>query len=336
MKDIRDLLQKASDVFDQDSREYEQRLAQIKEVSDIQGLRRINESESSHHRLDELSHHPVELERIIGKNHLMDISYFRKGVEVAKTVCRVIQQRNHGRQAIGSGFLVGPNLLLTNNHVIESAESALRLSAEFEYEKDEEGLIPETPLFHFRPGQIFITNDYLDYTLIALEPVSFNQPTKVLEAYSWNQLSGKPYPFLKKEAVSIIQHPEGAPKMVAFRDNQITEIKDHFIHYTTDTQPGSSGSLVANDHWEIVALHRSGVPRRDSKGHILLQKGDRYSKPADKPFIHWVANQGVKIHSILKDIQTTPLKGPTEQLRSNWLSEITFEKVKKYRLPGRR
>ena len=41
-----------------------------------------------------------------------------------------------GRQPIGTGFLVAPGLLLTNNHVIPDEEAAAGFIAEFDYELD--------------------------------------------------------------------------------------------------------------------------------------------------------------------------------------------------------
>ncbi len=32
------------------------------------------------------------------------------------------------------------------------------------------------------------------------------------------------------------------------------------VRYTTDTEPGSSGSPCFNQNWELVALHHSGDP----------------------------------------------------------------------------
>jgi endonuclease G, mitochondrial len=47
---------------------------------------------------------------------------------------------------------------------------------------------------------------------------------------------------------------------VALRDNRIVDVFDNFLHYEADTQPGSSGSPVFNDQWELVALHHASVP----------------------------------------------------------------------------
>lgn len=44
--------------------------------------------------------------------------------------------------------------------------------------------------------------------------------------------------------VSIIQHPGGEKKQVALREDWIVDLLDLFVHYETDTEPGSSGSTT--------------------------------------------------------------------------------------------
>lgn len=85
---------------------------------------------------------------------------------------------------------------------------------------------------------------------------------------------------VEKEYVSIIQHPKGGPKAVTVRENEVKFLMDDFIHYLTDTEPGSSGSPVFNDQWVVVALHHSGVPDPEDRNN-------------------WIANEGVRISSIL-------------------------------------
>ena len=58
--------------------------------------------------------------------------------------------------------------------------------------------------------------------------------------------------------VSIIQHPQGGPKKIAFTDNKVSAVFDDLVQYSTDTEPGSSGSPVFNQDWEIVGLHHRG------------------------------------------------------------------------------
>ena len=60
--------------------------------------------------------------------------------------------------------------------------------------------------------------------------------------------------------VNIIQHPDGQPKRVAFRNNLVSAVDDSTIRYFTDTDRGSSGAPVCDDVWRVVALHRGAVP----------------------------------------------------------------------------
>ena len=120
----------------------------------------------------------------------------------------VYPNRNHIK-GIGTGFLVAPNMLMTNNHVIEDKYIAESYMVEFEFEKNDKGVIGETALFQFEPSTFFITNEDLDYTIIAVEPIAQNNPKKKLEDYGYNILSSSRSRLVKGEHVSIIQHPKG-------------------------------------------------------------------------------------------------------------------------------
>ncbi len=49
--------------------------------------------------------------------------------------------------------------------------------------------------------------------------------------------------------------------MVSLRSN--TEVDENVIEYTSDTEPGSSGSPVLDNQWGLIAFHSSA----DSKGN---------------------------------------------------------------------
>src|SRR4030067_2241730 len=53
-------------------------------------------------------------EKIIGENTLRDIAFLRRGLEVASAVAYV----EVVNQWSGTGFMISPDLLITNNHVI--------------------------------------------------------------------------------------------------------------------------------------------------------------------------------------------------------------------------
>lgn len=169
------------------------------------------------------------------------------------------------------------NILMTNNHVLDSLETALDSIAEFNYQEDENFMPCPTHTFRLDPEQFFITDKDLDFTLVAVKdnPSSEKQPTD----FGHLQLIPTAGKILEGEYVSIIQHPKGGPKSVTVRENKVSSIFDDFIHYLTDTEPGSSGSPVFNDQWVVVALHHSGVPDPNKKNA-------------------WVGNEGIRISAI--------------------------------------
>lgn len=79
----------------------------------------------------------IAMERILGKNDLFPISYLQIGLNNSKSVCRISIRDSRGVVVgYGTGFLVAPNIILTNNHVINSYEVASNSIAEFNYQDD--------------------------------------------------------------------------------------------------------------------------------------------------------------------------------------------------------
>jgi endonuclease G len=198
------------------------------------------------------------------------------GLNVSRSVCRIEVRDNIGRVlGYGTGFLVSPSLLLTNNHVLEDEEFARFSLAQFNYAND----LNQYPLpircFRLHPEQFFVTDRDLDFTLVALE-TQCQDGTKVCD-FGYLPLIAQTGKILAGEYVSIIQHPGGAPKAVAVRENQMIGVFESYLHYVTDTKPGSSGSPVFSDDWNVVALHHAGVPDPDDSTRYIANEGVRVS-----------------------------------------------------------
>ncbi|WP_366596988.1 DNA/RNA non-specific endonuclease [Bacillus pumilus] len=218
----------------------------------------------------------LSLERIIGQNDLFPIHFLEKGLQAGKSICRIVIKDERGRSlGYGTGFLVAPTLLLTNNHVFPDAETATLSSAQFNYEQDIHFNARVVQEYRFQPDKFFITNPNLDFTLVAVQNTS-TSGVKIQE-FSYLPLIKQTGKVLLGEYVSIIQHPRGDYKAVVLRENQITDMLDDFIHYSADTEPGSSGSTVFNDEWKVIALHHSGVPDPDNDGQFIANEGVRIS-----------------------------------------------------------
>lgn len=246
----------------------------------------------------------LALERIMGKSDLVGISYLELGLLAARPVCRIQVVNPLGRpEGYGTGFLVGPNLLLTNNHVLYTAELARKSFAEFEFEQDINGRRKVSKSFDLRPDEIFVTDPEMDFTLVSVAPVS-TEGTELTD-YGLLRLVEATGKVQIGEYVSIIQHPEGGLKQCCLRENEVVDIFDSWLHYVTDTQPGASGSPIFNDQWLVVGLHHSGVPMRDAQGNILKIDGHLYREGIDDPStIAWVANEGVRISRIFQALES--------------------------------
>lgn len=226
-------------------------------------------------------------ERIQGKTiDFMPISFLDLARSAANTVARVVYRniREHG-----SGFMISDSLFLTNNHVISNEEQARRFLVQFDYELDEFKESIPTTIFALDPDKFFLTapETKFDFTIVAIgERV---RGEKTLADFGYCPLLGGDDKHVKGEHVNIIQHPEGDPKQVVLRKNQIVARVDTLLHYMTDTMPGSSGSPVFNDQWEAIALHHWGAPSQ--------------TVGPDGKELRRDVNEGVRISAIRKEAE---------------------------------
>lgn len=263
-------------------------------------------------------------ERILGKNNLMSINYLERGLRVSRSVARIRIRSAQGQTlGFGTGFMVSPRLLMTNNHVLETANTAASSLAEFNFQDDLSGRPRPTSVFELDPNVFFITDEALDFTLVGVKEKArdANGDLGELRFFGWNRLIEDEGKAILGEYVNIIQHPNGEPKQLALRDNQFVDLLDNFLHYKTDTAPGSSGSPVFNDQWEIIGLHHSGVPLRDADGRILAKGGDLWQPSMGEFKVQWIANEGVRISRLIKHIKQIALNDGQRRLRTDLLEK---------------
>jgi endonuclease G len=212
-----------------------------------------------------------QLEKIFGTNHLKSVAWLARGLEVARSVCRIVNDAG-----LGSGFLVGAKYVLTNWHVIPNAAVARSTKVQFNYEEDLHGY--PTPIQEYRvEAERVWADESLDISMVELA-------ASCDELARWGTATVAVTPVPKAgDHVTIIQHPNGGPKQIALTANQVVNLYEHRLQYTTDTLPGSSGSPVFDDRWKVIALHRAG-------GNLVSNaRGDRM-----------FANEGVMMDAALR------------------------------------
>jgi endonuclease G len=258
------------------------------------------------------------LERIMGRNDLMSVNYLEIGLQAARCVGRIAIRTRTGRiLGFGTGFTISPRLLLTNNHVLDSAETSASSRVEFNFQEDSAGNPLPPVVLNLDPGRFFLTNKGLDFTVVAV--VDRAADGTELRDFCWLPLIGEQGKVLVGEYLNVIQHPNGEPKQLALRENRLIDLLPDFLHYETDTAPGSSGSPVFNDQWEVVGLHHSGVPKMDAQGRILTRDGTVWREEMGEHRIDWIANEGVRVSRIVQRICEARLSPEQERLRREML-----------------
>ncbi|WNG27963.1 trypsin-like peptidase domain-containing protein [Cystobacter fuscus] len=189
---------------------------------------------------------PGQLEKIIGaKSTLVSVSFLERGMKASRSVVRLVL----GNGSFGTGFLIGHNLLLTNNHVLPTVRDAEAAVAQFNYQETMDGFAAPTQEYSLQPNDVFETSKEDDWTVVRVPDAAET---------TWGFLPIASRQVSKNDRVNIIQHPAGGHKQLSFVHNLVAYADESRVQYLTDTMPGSSGAPVLDTWWNVVALHHSG------------------------------------------------------------------------------
>ncbi len=223
------------------------------------------------------------LEKIVDHNQTFKTARrWRDKLErIERQVCR-IERAGH---AAGTGFLVAPQVVLTNHHVVAQeigGSPATSLAVRFDYHLRAEVDVPdegracglaadwlidssphdpvdeEPPPKAYEPG-----TDALDYAFLRLaDPVG--EEVAADEARGFVALPEDPPPLTVGGPVFIVQHQGGQVMSLAMKTDSIVEINDARtrVRHRTNTLGGSSGSPCFDSDWNLIALHHSGDPTK--------------------------------------------------------------------------
>jgi V8-like Glu-specific endopeptidase len=214
-------------------------------------------------------------EKIIGENSLRPIAFLAQALLVARAVAFIGVQTAAARWT-GTGFLVAPDLVMTNHHVLNDEKLLTGTVFRFNFEDDFHGRAQPPKEYRARAGGIFHTNGQLDYSIVELD----GTPGAI-----WGWLPMQPQTIRPSDRVNIVQHPGGQPKQVALQNNFVEYVGGHVLQYVTSTLPGSSGSPVFDDRWDVLAVHHAGGSVEEPTTHR------RYYR-----------NEGILVTSILADL----------------------------------
>ncbi|HEV7529009.1 MAG TPA: effector-associated domain EAD1-containing protein [Solirubrobacteraceae bacterium] len=210
----------------------------------------------------------------------------------ARRVCR-LEMRTRTAVYGGTGFLVGPDEILTNFHVVQelmlSGDSPEESTVRFDVRSApdggtvlagrpcrlaEEWLLAWSPQDDAKEQSIVAAGDdaRLDYALLRLaEPVGEEEiglGAPAAARRGWVALSPRARTPVAGDQTVILQHPGGGALKLA-ADSVVEYIeKQAAVRYLTNTDEGSSGSPCFGFGWELVALHQGGsADGASNQGH---------------------------------------------------------------------
>jgi V8-like Glu-specific endopeptidase len=213
---------------------------------------------------------------VAGSNTLLGIAFLSTGLVRSRSICRLVVTYASGQEAFGTGSLIGPDLVLTNHHVLYDWEHgggpATAVEAWFGYEV---GTSAEPATVDCDAATID-GDRAQDWAVVRVSPASAPVPAGT-PALS---LRGAAAPRMD-DYVFIIQHPDGGPKMVGLSHNLVRHVDDNVVQYWTDTKAGSSGSPVFNSRWQVVALHHRWIEAPAADGVAYRNQGRRIDRVID-------------------------------------------------------
>jgi endonuclease G, mitochondrial len=178
-------------------------------------------------------------------------SFLYRGAQCLKAVCRV--ETTSG--PLGTGFLVAPDLVLTNYHVLmlatdeadEPETKAVNLRFRFGYLEEGGHIQPGQAVLPANDQKIVVAasvNTEYDFALLRVkEPLGGRLGYLPIEARE----------LVPDEEVFILQHPAGWE--MQFMGGKVAKFDSRRVRYTINTLGGTSGSPVFDREWRLVALH---------------------------------------------------------------------------------
>jgi S1-C subfamily serine protease len=202
------------------------------------------------------------------------IATLTKMTALASAVC-LLRVQNPLGSYFGTGFRIGPRLILTNHHVLFPGDSpATSVQADFGFDVAADGMALAVVS---RAGDVGTIKGEApdDWAVIEVPDMLAEWPILPLDAGLTPKVGDLTY---------ILQHPGGHQKRLGFVRNTISDVKDGIVRYLTDTEPGSSGAPVFDTAGRLIALHHAGGRPVEIAGKppVAKNEGIRISRVAER------------------------------------------------------
>ena len=198
----------------------------------------------------------------------------RRKREIEGRVCRIVRaDTGDAVEPIGTGFLVGPDLVLTNFHVIADPATGISYAdfptgyrCQFDYlQAGDSGTLLElaaNPLVDKSSAKAPPQADGLDFALLRIAAALGNENTTSGEKRGYERLNNLAQPG-SNSVVVVFQHP--GEQALRFSAGPLTApITNNYVKHRASTEPGSSGAPCFDFSLRLLALHHRGPDSDDN------------------------------------------------------------------------
>lgn len=229
------------------------------------------------------------LERLLGSEPgYLDPTAWRERLGALEGLVGRVEVVQDAGTTYGTGWLAGPDVCVTNYHVLEPVIAGrvrpAGVTVRLDYRSSGDGTVlhPGLPvalhgtdwLVDASPpsevdsmvdrGERLPAQDELDYAVVRLagspgqEPVAADRAAPDAAARGWIAGSAPLPP--ADSSLFLLQHPAAGPLRMAFGTVLAGNGNATRVRHLVDTEPGSSGSPCFDRDLNLVALHHSGDP----------------------------------------------------------------------------
>ncbi|WP_176730295.1 trypsin-like serine peptidase [Devosia insulae] len=208
----------------------------------------------------------------------------RTWATMAPRVCRIEAPRG---TSLGTGFLVGPDLVMTNQHVIDQIDDPTQAVFRFDFQVDDNQRInisreyyladkgwrlaqsPASELDYKSDPLLDPGLSHLDYALVRISAdAAYDQVGGSANAPRLRGWINMPPPDVEPRnggALTLLGHPVGAPLREERSSQSIVSMTPSGarLRHRTRSFPGSSGSPCFDEHWTLIAVHHAGDPAKE-------------------------------------------------------------------------